>query len=104
MSAKINVIDTPKSVQLSLHRFTRNSELFGSFQWGSTPTAPNFIQICQEICEIRLTSLSRVCYRDHLHKPHPCTMTVSKEFYAEITKNPRNATSQTDGRTDVVSS
>jgi len=57
-----NVIDPPKSVQLSLHRFSRNSELFGLFQWRSTPTAPHFIQICQEIWEIRLTSLSKVCY------------------------------------------
>ena len=28
----------------------------------STPTAPNFIQICQDMWEIRLTSLSEVCY------------------------------------------
>jgi len=28
-SERKNVIDTPKSVQLSLHRFSRKSELFG---------------------------------------------------------------------------
>jgi len=49
-----NVIDTLQSVQLSVQRFSRNSELFGFFQSRSTPTAPNFIRICQEIWEIRL--------------------------------------------------
>jgi hypothetical protein len=70
-----------------------------SYSTKSTATAPNFIQICQETLEMRLTSLSKVCYWYHVHKTHPYSIIVSKEFYTGILKNPETlAHRRTDGR------